>query len=259
MPEMASFSTKLRRAACGPRQRCHGPLHFSAGTGRIEPMVRLVISALVLLGIALGVVPARADVSGRATVTDGDTLKIDDQRIRLHGIDAPESKQVCKLQGVDWACGKQASQELRNLTRGRAIICEERDRDRYGRTVAVCFDGTRDLNKAMVLSGMALAYRRYSLDDVEEERAAKTAGNGLWAGRFVPPWEWRRGKRLDAVAADGRKGCRIKGNIGRGGKRIYHVPGGRWYDQTKIDRSKGECWFCSEGEAQDAGWRRSAQ
>ena len=75
----------------------------------------------------------------------------------------------------------------------------------------------------------------------------------------MPPWEWRRGKRLDAVAADGRKGCRIKGNIGRGGKRIYHVPGGRWYDQTKIDRSKGERWFCSEGEAQDAGWRRSAQ
>ena len=222
-------------------------------------MVRLVISALVLLGIALGVVPARADVSGRATVTDGDTLKIADQRIRLHGIDAPESKQVCKLQGVDWACGKQASQELRNLTRGRAIICEERDRDRYGRTVAVCFDGTRDLNKAMVLSGMALAYRRYSLDYVEEERAAKTAGNGLWAGRFVPPWEWRRGKRLDAVAADEQKGCRIKGNVGRGGKRIYHVPGGRWYDQTKIDRSKGERWFCSEGEAQDAGWRRSAQ
>ena len=54
------------------------------------------------------------------------------------------------------------------------------------------------------------------------------------------------------------EGCRIKGNISLNtGEQIYHVPGGEWYDETRIDRSKGERWFCSEEEAQAAGWRRA--
>lgn len=51
------------------------------------------------------------------------------------------------------------------------------------------------------------------------------------------------------------KGCAIKGNISRAGEHIYHVPGGRNYDRTKIDPDQGERWFCSEQEAQAAGWR----
>ena len=53
------------------------------------------------------------------------------------------------------------------------------------------------------------------------------------------------------------EGCRIKGNISLNGERIYHVPGGEWYDETRIDRSRGERWFCSENEAQAAGWRKA--
>lgn len=55
----------------------------------------------------------------------------------------------------------------------------------------------------------------------------------------------------------GPGGCRIKGNISLNGERIYHVPGGEWYDETRIDRIKGERWFCSEDEARKAGWRRA--
>ena len=81
------------------------------------------------------------------------------------------------------------------------------------------------------------------------------ARRGIWAGEFVKPWEWRRGKRL--AANDNAVGqCRIKGNISRSGERIYHVPGGQYYDRTKINPSKGEQWFCSEAEAIAAGWRR---
>ena len=148
---------------------------------------------------------------------------------------------------------------LAGLVEEHWVTCKGGTTDRYGRLIGVCVTGPVDLNAEMVRRGWALAYRRYSTDYVDEENDARAAGRGIWQGRFVPPWEWRRGKRLDAVAAGDQKGCRIKGNVGRGGKRIYHVPGGRWYDQTKIDRSKGERWFCSEGEAQDAGWRRSAQ
>ena len=70
----------------------------------------------------------------------------------------------------------------------------------------------------------------------------------------MPPWEWRRGVRLADTTPDQPGDCAIKGNIARSGERIYHVPGGRWYDRTKISTAKGERWFCSEEEARAAGW-----
>jgi len=52
--------------------------------------------------------------------------------------------------------------------------------------------------------------------------------------------------------------CLIKGNISfRTGEKIYHVPGGEFYDETVINASKGERWFCTEAEARAAGWRKS--
>ena len=148
---------------------------------------------------------------------------------------------------------------LSNFINHRPVTCEERDRDRYGRIVAVCYAGGEDLNAWMVLQGLAVAYRRYSLGYVDQEADARLARRGIWATRFVLPWEWRRGKRLSQGAANENQPCRIKGNISRGGEWIYHVPGGRWYDRTKISPSKGERWFCSEEEAQAAGWRRARQ
>ena len=70
--------------------------------------------------------------------------------------------------------------------------CEERDIDRYERIVAVCYGGSVDLNEQMVRLGLALAYRRYSLDYVEAEEEAQADGAGMWHGEFVPPWEWRK-------------------------------------------------------------------
>jgi hypothetical protein len=57
--------------------------------------------------------------------------------------------------------------------------------------------------------------------------------------------------------AQARGDCRIKGNVASDRERIYHVPGGQLYSRTQIDESKGERWFCSEEEAQAAGWRKS--
>ena len=110
--------------------------------------------------------------------------------------------------------------------------------------------------------GWAFAYRKYSRRYVAEETAAKAARRGIWRGEVVAPWEWRKGKRLAGArpaAEPGSGRCDIKGNIGKSGARIYHVPGGRYYDRTRIDTSKGERWFCSEGKARTAGWRRSRQ
>lgn len=53
-------------------------------------------------------------------------------------------------------------------------------------------------------------------------------------------------------------GCNIKGNISLNtGGRIYHVPGQRYYHDTRVSLPRGERWFCSEAEARKAGWRRS--
>lgn len=200
-------------------------------------------------------------VSGQARVVDGDTLEVGGVRIRLHGVDAPESGQSCIAAGRRWPCGERATRALAGRIEGRTVSCEERDRDRHGRIVAVCRNAGRDVNAWMVSQGWALAYRRYSRDYVGEEISARDARLGMWRGDFVPPWDWRRGDRLEgsrpAPNSAASSGCRIKGNIGRTGSRIYHVPGGQFYERTRIDTSRGERWFCTEAEARKAGWRRS--
>ena len=227
----------------------------------------LAVACVVLSAVALAR-PVHADVSGRAQVIDGDSLRIGGTRIRLFGIDAPELGQGCQAEGKLWLCGGLAKLRLKERISGRRVVCGEKDRDRYKRVVAVCRVDGEDLNAWMVSEGWAIAYRRYSQDYVDEEAAAKAAGLGLWRGDFVPPWDWRRGKRLTtaprdtdrttppAANRDDRK-CRIKGNISSKGTRIYHVPGGRYYDRTRINTSTGERWFCTEAEARAAGWRRS--
>ena len=204
---------------------------------------------------------SRPALSGLARVVDGDTLHVDRVRVRLHGIDAPESAQRCRTSGRLWPCGREATRALARRIGGRPVACEERDRDRYGRVVAVCTVGGLDLNRWMVAEGWAFAYRRYSRDYVATESRARAARRGIWRGAAVAPWDWRRGKRLPGSGApaarrDGAR-CRIKGNIGGDGRRIYHVPGGQYYDRTRIDTSRGERWFCSESAARAAGWRRS--
>lgn len=135
---------------------------------------------------------ASAELAGRATVIDGDTLELRGQRIRLFGIDAPESGQLCQLGGQAYRCGQQAALALADRIGQRTVRCTAKDVDRYGRTVAVCFVGGEDLDRWMTLQGWALAYRKYSLDYVDAEDAARTAGRGLWRGEFQPPWEWRK-------------------------------------------------------------------
>jgi hypothetical protein len=137
------------------------------------------------------------------------------------------------------------------------------DTDSYGRTVAVCRNGSVDLSAAMAAAGLALAYRRYSDDYVDEEARARRQRRGVWASTFTAPWDWRPDHAYDESVDDTPAtratappdGCKIKGNINDEGERIYHVPGSASYEATGINRSRGERWFCSEAEARRAGWR----
>jgi len=132
-------------------------------------------------------------------VVDADTLEVAGQRVRLQGIDAPESAQSCRqATGQRYGCGESATQALRARIGTGAVTCTIEGRDRYNRALGICYaaDGT-DLNAWLVRQGYALAYRRYSTRYVPEEDQARATQAGIWADEFVPPWAWRRGQRLD--------------------------------------------------------------
>jgi endonuclease YncB( thermonuclease family) len=224
-----------------------------------ETLGRLIVAAFL---VTVACSSRGASISGTAQVIDGDGLHVGGTEVRLHGVDAFEGRQTCLRDGRHWNCGEAAADLLRALTTGREITCSKRDVDKYGRTVAVCSNGEVDLGAELVRAGLALAYRQYGTDYVDEEDAARKARRGAWAGEFMAPWDERRGR--DAQPAqppnepDGDLNCRdtgIKGNINREDEHIYHVPGSRSYDETVIDESKGERWFCTEEEARRAGWR----
>ena len=209
----------------------------------------LVVLLLLVPTVAL------ADITGVARVIDGDTIEVQGQRIRLHGIDAPEGRQLCFDDGEPWLCGTDATNALRNKIGDRQVTCEELDRDRYERIVARWVVDGEDLGEWMVLRGWAVAYVYYSYEYNRAEAVAKSKERGIWASEFEMPWNWRQTQRNADIgnAAD----CRIKGNINAKGERIYHTPGGQLYDLVKVKLDKGERWFCTEAEAQAAGWRAS--
>jgi endonuclease YncB( thermonuclease family) len=174
----------------------HLPLPRSIADARSRLATKLLASVLAVAAAALPIAPpVFADVIGEAQVIDGDTLQVAGERVRLHGIDAPERKQGCSLSGVGYACGQAATRSLTGATAGKVITCKGEKRDRYGRLVAVCFAGEDDLNAKMVRDGWALAYRRYGKDYVPQETQARAAGSGMWQGQFVEPWEWRKQER----------------------------------------------------------------
>ena len=213
-----------------------------------------VFAILFLLPVTVS-----AEITGKPRIIDGDTIEIAGQRIRLYGIDAPEADQTCIVDDNRWPCGTNATLALSSIISTNWVACRVRDKDRYGRVVAVCnLAGVQgpDVGSMMVSQGWALAYRRFSTDYVKYEAGAEKARKGIWRGNFIRPWDWRNGMRLsDNVSQPGT--CNIKGNIGRRHARIYHVPGGQYYARTRINPKKGERWFCSEAEARAAGWRRS--
>jgi endonuclease YncB( thermonuclease family) len=132
-------------------------------------------------------------MAGQASVIDGDTLEMHGRRIRLHGIDAPESRQSCYLPaGKAWRCGRTAALQLQDFIGNKTVTCAPKGEDRYGRRVAACAVGGEDLGAWLVEHGWALAYARYGTAYVARQRQAESGQVGIWQSRFQKPWEWRR-------------------------------------------------------------------
>lgn len=170
--------------------RSLAPLFFTRR--RTRKLISLGVAfLLVLFGYDKIPMTSGDPLIGQAIVIDGDTIEIHGQRIRLFGIDAPESSQTCRRHGEDYLCGKEASFALADLIAQRPVDCTPEDIDPYRRIVATCYVGATDLNRWMVFQGHALAYRQYSTRYLLDEEQAKDARRGLWAGSFEKPWDYR--------------------------------------------------------------------
>jgi endonuclease YncB( thermonuclease family) len=138
--------------------------------------------------------PAAAqDIIGQATIIDGDTLEIHGQRIRLWGIDAPESSQLCRGSDSElFRCGSVAALGLADYIAGRVVTCSPRAIDRYRRVVALCSAGGVDLARWLVGAGLALDWPKYSRGAYATDQAAAAGkGAGMFAGSYIEPWAYR--------------------------------------------------------------------
>lgn len=176
-------------------------LRRSKVRGEPRVLIKLLSAAgLVTLCLTLSLQATKAGdaLRGMPRVIDGNTIELAGQRLRLHGIDAPELGQVCELRGKPYDCGEISRAALLDLTAGTPILCRPIESESG---TAYCFAEDYDLSSGMVYTGWALADREVTDRYVETEAGARDGKRGLWRGRFVAPWDWRAGERLDLETA----------------------------------------------------------
>lgn len=153
------------------------------------PNLPAILAALLLAG------PVHAaDITGRMSVIDGDTGEIHGVHIRLDGIDAPESRQLCRdAAGRPYRCGQVSANALDAfLQPSQPITCRPTGKS-YDRVVAVCrrADGA-EVNAWLVANGYAIDWPKYSRGRYAgEQRRARAARLGIWAGKFEMPCAFR--------------------------------------------------------------------
>ena len=141
-------------------------------------------------------------ISGKAKIIDGDTLKINNKKIRFSGIDAPESyffgkKQSCVLNNIEILCGNLSKEKLVEKIRNQIVTCKlEKNKDQYNRLIGECFINNESLSVFMVRHGYAFDYPKYSGGKFRKhEIYAKNLSLGLWQTQFEYPWIWRKKNR----------------------------------------------------------------
>lgn len=237
-------------------------------------VMRCVVAiVLCLLGFSPAIGEETRDV---VNIVDADTVWAGTKKIRLSGIDAPETDQVClDVAGKSWDCGLEARNQLQAYVRQQVWTCQLTGRDRYKRYLGGCTVSGEDISRWLVRNGWALAFRKYSTAYVADEKFAQQSKLGLWSGAFIAPWDWRhrttntvilgatalplhaQRSLLSVVAQPPSTTCSIKGNLKAANQCIYHVPGGKFYDRLAMDRISDRRWFCSAAEAEAAGCRKS--
>ncbi len=164
---------------------------------------KIFLKSLFILFLFFNNVNAEIFLTGFAKVSDADTIKISEYKIRLHGIDAPEKKQICQKPYLnlgffslyeDYLCGEFTTNKLKQFIDSKSIIkCKVNDKkDFFGRYLGTCFKNNININQWLVENGYAVAFTKYSKDYVKFEEIAKSNKSGIWSGKFLMPWEWRK-------------------------------------------------------------------
>jgi len=240
---------------------------------------RSMLQKLCLLAaLLLPTLAQAADVTGVPKIRDGDQVAFGNQRVRLAGVAAPSSDQLCLNAASErWRCGAAAQEALAAFAGDKSWTCHVLRTDRFGRSVAKCEVGGEDVSQWLVKNGWALAYVKYVQTYAADEKIARDSRAGIWAGAFIAPWDWRVRNKKTAIlgttkppenslaillaSASGpvapSPACKIKGNVNRAGVCIYHTPESRWYAKISMKISKGTRWFCSKEEAEAAGCRET--
>lgn len=220
-------------------------------------LMHTVVAAMLAAACQAAIAGEPVTIVGMAKAIDGDTVEIRGERVRIHGIDAPEAAQTCDQGGQTIPCGQEATEALARKMGRNQVTCTGTERDRYDRLIAVCLVGDIDLGSWLIEQGRAVAFLKYSRDYVAVEQRAKEKKAGIWSTTFLMPWDYRA-QLASAVPADApNPKCLIKGNISAKGEKIYHLPGGAMYAKTDVKPARGERWFCTPQEAEAAGWRAS--
>ena len=236
-----------------------------------------------IFAIACAILLASPASAANAIVRDGDTIQLGDVTYRLDGVDAPEFDQICIDDQADpWSCGVEAREQLTKLINGRAVHCDDLGLDKTKkRHVGVCsVEGeATSLNQQLAKQGLAISAEPSLKVHAKDDAASARADNrGLWKGCFASPQDFRNGKKDGALMgtscrADRDKeiraalfpenlaqppACAIKGKFAArarvtGNVGIYHLQGCRSY----AGLAGPDRWFCSEDDAQAAGFRRA--
>ena len=236
----------------------------------------------IVAGFFLAAGPALA-VTGTATVRDANSIQLGDVTYRLDGVDAPELDQVCIDEHADpWTCGLEARDQLAKLIKGRSVRCDDVGPEKnFGkRHRAICTaDGDKaSLNEQLVRQGYAIAREPIKANVKPAAADAKAATTGIWKGCIVAPQYIRTGKKDGALLGTACRSdrdkeiravlfpeepaappnCSIKGKLAvrarvTGNIGIYHLRGCPSYPAT----TKPDRWFCSEDDAEAAGFRKA--
>lgn len=223
-------------------------------------------TAVMDLGVTgTSIAPQSGELVKVVRVVDGDTINVEIngkvEPIRYIGIDTPET--VDPRKPVQ-CFGVEASKKNKELVEGKMVRLEKdiTDRDKYNRLLRYVWLDDTLINQALVEQGYAKSYSyppdvKYQDKFVAAEKKAREDKLGLWTActSETAPATVAPATQTSSSASD--PSCTIKGNISASGEKIYHMQGCGSYSKTTIDESRGEKWFCTEVEAQTAGWRKA--